>query len=275
MVLINLSFIFLSALSLMHCLTESIEFALTPVIPKTTRRPAVQTDAPSSPNVSSLGKLTGLPWVPVDPAYSKQMPTEPVRTRLPLILLGTLTGEPREWAMAAVLMTETHQVKTLMVGDSILNGQIVDIEQKRVRIHHDGVEEFIDTTTAAPPAVSVPRNEATAAFATRLTENEYEVSQVQVQRALNRLDQLAQDAYIIPVSHASGLSGFKLVRIRPGSLYTQLGIESGDILTRINGYELSGPEKALEAYMQLRDASRIELEFIRNGVTRKARYAIR
>ncbi len=213
-------------------------------------------------STADFERLTGL--------TSRNNPLEKTtRTRLPLKLLGTLTNGPSEWAMAAVLNTQTQQVKTLMVGDTVFDAQVAGIERKRLLLQRADHLELIDfeTVTASAPASAFTVN--------KISESEYEIPRAQITRAISQLNQLAQDAHIVPVEQSSGQFAFKLLNVRPGSLYSQIGIESGDILSRINGYDLSSHEKALAAYLQLRDASNIELEVIRRGVAHKTRYAIR
>jgi membrane-associated protease RseP (regulator of RpoE activity) len=61
--------------------------------------------------------------------------------------------------------------------------------------------------------------------------------------------------------------GLKLFSIRPDSMYAKAGIENGDIVTRINGYDMSSPEKALDAYSAVKDACTLDIEVVRNGKT--------
>jgi general secretion pathway protein C len=69
-------------------------------------------------------------------------------------------------------------------------------------------------------------------------------------------------------------NGFKLFSIVPDSLYSKIGIQNGDVIRRINGYEMNSPDKALEVYQKLRDANRIEVELERRGDTIRKQYAI-
>ena len=54
-----------------------------------------------------------------------------------------------------------------------------------------------------------------------------------------------------------------------------LGLESGDRLVTLNGYEMSDPEKMLEAYAMLRDTPRVMLGLVRSGKPMEIDYAIR
>ena len=69
-------------------------------------------------------------------------------------------------------------------------------------------------------------------------------------------------------------NGVKLFQIQPGSLYSAIGIENGDVITRINGYEINSPDKALEVYQKLRDSRHITIECERNGQAIRKEYTV-
>jgi general secretion pathway protein C len=83
---------------------------------------------------------------------------------------------------------------------------------------------------------------------------------------LSNLNDVAMQARIVPSFRDGKAVGFKLFSIRPGSIYERLGIKNGDVITRINGFDLNSPEKALEIYSKLREAPRIYLELERGSV---------
>ena len=59
--------------------------------------------------------------------------------------------------------------------------------------------------------------------------------------------------------------GIRLFGIRPDSLLGTLGLENGDRLSSINGFEMSDPQKALEAYSKLRTADHLTVAVNRRG----------
>jgi general secretion pathway protein C len=63
-------------------------------------------------------------------------------------------------------------------------------------------------------------------------------------------------------------------RIVPDSLYAKLGIQNGDVIRRINGYEMNSPDRALEVYQKVRDAVRIEIDLERRGEGLRNSYSI-
>lgn len=79
---------------------------------------------------------------------------------------------------------------------------------------------------------------------------------------------------IVPAFEGGKTIGFKLFSIAPGSLYARMGLQNGDIVTRINGHELTSPEKGLEIYAKLKDAKRVTVELKRRGAPATLTYSL-
>ncbi|MDP2344173.1 MAG: type II secretion system protein GspC [Deltaproteobacteria bacterium] len=105
-------------------------------------------------------------------------------------------------------------------------------------------------------------------------ENTYGVPRSAVDGALNNLSELATQARVVPAFEGGKAVGFKLFSIKPGSLYSKIGLQNGDVINRINGYEMSSPEKGLEVYAKLKDSSNITVDVKRRGKPMTLDYAI-
>ena len=105
-------------------------------------------------------------------------------------------------------------------------------------------------------------------------ENTYGVPRSAVEGALNNLSELATQARVVPAFEGGKAVGFKLFSIKPGSLYSKIGLQNGDVINRINGYEMSSPEKGLEVYSKLKDSSNITVDVKRRGKPMTLDYAI-
>ena len=86
-----------------------------------------------------------------------------------------------------------------------------------------------------------------------------------IMQELQNLSALGMQARIIPNYHNGKYEGFRLVGVRPNSLYAALGIRSGDIVKRVNGQDLNTPSKALELFNQLQTSSTITVDITRYG----------
>ena len=105
--------------------------------------------------------------------------------------------------------------------------------------------------------------------------NRWEVEQKSIDTVLNNLSVLSQDARVVPDFSGGKQRGFKLFSIKPGSVYSKIGVRNGDILTTVNGYGLDSPDKILEVYGKLKDSSQITVEILRRGKPLSLEYSIR
>ncbi|HTQ48195.1 MAG TPA: hypothetical protein VMI75_35810 [Polyangiaceae bacterium] len=75
---------------------------------------------------------------------------------------------------------------------------------------------------------------------------------------------LMRTVRVVPASVDGGTYP-RLFGVRPDSLLGMLGFRDGDCLESINGFDLSSPERALEAYAHLRTADLLEARVRRRG----------
>jgi type II secretory pathway component PulC len=152
----------------------------------------------------------------------------------------------------------------------------VSVDERAVRIARTFVElersEGLELMRVGPSRASHP--------ALARTEGRSAIRQVGPGAWSVRRDELAgmaspawNDVRIVP-GFENGLPvGVRLTHVRPGSIYTQLGLRSGDAITRINGRALD-VESALSAYEALKNARRFDVELRRDGALLRHTYLI-
>ena len=69
----------------------------------------------------------------------------------------------------------------------------------------------------------------------------------------------------LPEQENGKVVGVRMFGIRPDTLLGTLGMENGDRLESINGFNMASPEKALEAYARLRTADHLTVQLNRKG----------
>jgi general secretion pathway protein C len=248
----------------------------------------------ASLELERLSKLTGIKIPEPEPVV--QEPTaapavddnaDPVKSGLRVKLLGTLVSGDKYWSFASVQDMVTQRSQTYMVSDHIQSAEVIDIQRERVIILNNGRKEFIDNQpgdgSGAPPPVMAPPPVAAAPAPNNglgtgiraTSENEYEVPRNEIDKTLANLNEVAMQARIVPAFKDGQAQGFKLFSIRPDSIYSKIGVQNGDVIRRINGFDLNSPEKALEVYSKLKEASRIEIEIERNGAPIRKTYNVR
>jgi general secretion pathway protein C len=113
------------------------------------------------------------------------------------------------------------------------------------------------------PKSSVPKEIADKIH--KVSDTEFNVERSVVDSILENQAELMKSARIVPEKEGDKVVGIRLFGVRPDSLLGTLGIENGDRLSAINGFEMSDPQKALEAYTKLRTADHLTVAVNRHG----------
>ena len=105
---------------------------------------------------------------------------------------------------------------------------------------------------------------------------DYRIDRGMLNEQLQDLAKLGREARVIPNydKETGTYKGFKLIGVRPNSLYRAIGIRSGDVIKQINGEELNSPGKALELFTKLQTSSSIMLDINRRGKSQTMNYTI-
>lgn len=99
----------------------------------------------------------------------------------------------------------------------------------------------------------------------KVSETEFNVDRSVVDKILENQAELMRSARIVPEQKDGKVVGIRLFGIRPDTLLGTLGFQNGDRLETINGFNMSSPEKALEAYARLRTAPSLNVKINRRG----------
>jgi general secretion pathway protein C len=99
----------------------------------------------------------------------------------------------------------------------------------------------------------------------KVSETQFDIERSLVDQVLENQGELMKSARIVPEKEGDKVVGIRLFGVRPDSLLGTLGLENGDRLQSINGFEMSDPQKALEAYARLRSADKLTVTVNRRG----------
>lgn len=131
---------------------------------------------------------------------------------------------------------------------------------------------------AAEPGGTSPEGLDPAALEagiTQINERQFSIDRGLVTSLLGNQAALMRMARVIPHEENGRVAGVKLYGIRRSSLLGRLGIQNGDMLRTINGYDMTSPDTALEAYARLQNADRITINLARRGSDMTIDYQIR
>jgi hypothetical protein len=121
---------------------------------------------------------------------------------------------------------------------------------------------------------TVDLDDAIAHGIARTGVDRYEIRRSLVERVLADPLAVARTVRIVPAIADGRPSGFKLYAIRAGSLFDELGFQNDDTVVSLDGFDVTEPDKALEAYTRLRDATSVEVAIWRHGDAKTLHYTV-
>jgi general secretion pathway protein C len=196
------------------------------------------------------------------------------------VLIIAASPDP-DWSFAAL---ETPEEK----GKSFLRRRGSDIGGKTVqfigwdRVWLTGGSQLCQAQMFKPPAVATasaapaapppaaaggasPVDDDIKKGIQKVGATEYNVDRGVVDKILENQAELMRQARIVPEQENGKVVGIRLFGVRPDTLLGTLGMENGDRLEKINGFDMASPEKALEAYARLRTADHLTVSVNRRG----------
>jgi general secretion pathway protein C len=217
-------------------------------------------------------------------------------TSLPLQLLATNVARNEDHSFATIRNTATSSQGAYWKDYEIPGaGKVQRIAGSYVDFHNPGTNRLerislldvarpaeppppVAMPTPTPPSPGEPQDELTAMLdqgIKKMSEDSYEVDRTLVNNLLANPMSVARGARIVPSVKDGQPNGFKLYAIRPNSVYAKLGMRNGDTISSVNGFDLSSPDKALEVYTKVREASNLSVSVLRRGKPMTLNYNIR
>lgn len=212
-----------------------------------------------------------------------------------------------EWSLAQLKGPGDQEAATRRVGDEVGKLKVAYIGYNSVKaspavwlVNDDHVcqallrsEKAAAAAETPPPPVATPAEEPTPRRSRRgassapalpaeisdkiqkVSETEFNVDRSVIDNVLENQAQLMRSARIVPEQKDGKTVGIRLFGIRQDTLLGTLGMQNGDRLEKINGFDMASPEKALEAYARLRTATSLTVNLTRRGKPLTIEYQIK
>jgi len=99
----------------------------------------------------------------------------------------------------------------------------------------------------------------------KLGPGKFEVSRAEVQQTMENPAQFFSQMRALPHFVNGQTDGFSISQVAPGSVFEQLGLQNGDLLTSIDGQPVTNPMQAMGLIQAVKTASAIDLTVNRGG----------
>lgn len=229
----------------------------------------------------------------------------PVASTLGAKLIGVMVAKPNQHSSALLQGTEKQTI-ILNVGDMLLGeGELLEVHRDRIILRRNGRLEFIKlegTLTAATPSPqqlssmtrpSMPSSAPSAALSNpplnnpgppptpsrkdvvETSPNNYEVDRKSLDKALSDNAALASGGSLVPNYKDGQKNGLKIIGISPDSVYQRIGLQSGDVVGKINGQAVKSQPHALELLQSFKTNSELSIEVERRGRKETLNYKVK
>jgi general secretion pathway protein C len=161
-------------------------------------------------------------------------------------------------------LEKVEPFRIIIKGDKISEMKLADIK---------GMERVVNVS--APAHAGASSRTSGDEFVKEVGDGAYVLNQKMVQESINNPQRLMTDARLLPLYRNGKQEGFALNEVKPGGIYDSLGLKNGDVLLRINEYNITNPEAALQAFTALRGVDRLQLDIQRNNTAITMTYDIK
>lgn len=239
--------------------------------PTVSRAPVISSSSgKSGVNIAKIQQLNLFGNAAAKPAEPVAEVTDAPETRLNLTLTGVVASSEQEAGTAIIENRGSQAVYGL--GDKIegTNATLQKVYNDRVIIKNgvrnetlmlDGIDYDEANRRREMQARNRPEPEELEEDTVELSEEALEATASLRERPASFTDFIS----ISPKTEEGQLIGYQVSPGKEPELFKSAGLQAGDVITQINGLDLTDLQQSQEALSELRNAQNIELTIIRDG----------
>ena len=205
------------------------------------------------------------------------------KTSLNLFLRGTVVSGPYT-SFAIIEDVASHKQGLYKIGESISGAQIIGIYRKKIILRRGGREEALFLTGEEQLSKLLRKGiEKLVELVTPQQEIVHLAPESGKQIILTKDDlaglvdnsnKILQEVNVAPYFVAGQSSGYRVNNVKQDSILFKLGIRDEDIVTEVNGIAVNSPDSVIQAYLQAKDSSDVQVVIERGGRQEILRYQI-
>ena len=239
--------------------------------PTVSRAPVISSSSgQNGVNIAKIQQLNLFGNAAAKPAEPVAEVTDAPETRLNLTLTGVVASSEQEAGTAIIENRGSQAVYGL--GEKIegTNATLQKVYKDRVIIKNgvrnetlmlDGIDYDEANRRREMQARNRPEPEELEEDTVELSDEALEATAALRERPANFTDFIS----ISPKTEEGQLIGYQVSPGKEPELFKSAGLQAGDVITQINGLDLTDLQQSQEALSELRNAQTIELTIIRDG----------
>ena len=239
--------------------------------PTVSRAPVISSSSgQNGVNIAKIQQLNLFGNAAAKPAEPVAEVTDAPETRLNLTLTGVVASSEQEAGTAIIENRGSQAVYGLGEKIEDTNATLQKVYNDRVIIKNgvrnetlmlDGIDYDEANRRREMQARNRPEPQEEEEDTVELSEEALEATAALRERPANFTDFIS----ISPKTEEGQLIGYQVSPGKEPELFKSAGLQAGDVITQINGLDLTDLQQSQEALSELRNAQTIELTIIRDG----------
>lgn len=175
--------------------------------------------------------------------------------------------------LSSAIVVSEGRARVIGIGDSVSGSRVLEITPAGVTVESDGrrlelrlrgaVQSAAVTATPAvafagpdePPAPLAPEGPAVRTLARAAVDA----------RLRAEIPRILAETSLYPVTEEGRVVGFTLTRLPEGTLLTELGLQAGDVLLRINDVTVDSFPTLISLWSRLQNSPQVRADVLRGG----------
>ncbi|MBI3584174.1 MAG: PDZ domain-containing protein [Nitrospinae bacterium] len=196
-----------------------------------------------------------------------------------LYLRGTIIGQKNY----AIFETKGDRKEGIFkVGESVFEtGVLRNVVKDKALLLRGSKELSFDIDTENIHIFPSPNKQPPQKYADlsplskKVGEKEWVIDQRAIFKALEDMSQVLTDARLTPNVAEGKVEGFRITEIKHRGIFDAIGLKNGDVLIKVNNYDIDTPEKAIQVISGIKGETRVNLDLMRDGQRVSFNYQIR
>ena len=201
--------------------------------------------------------------------------TNPLLSRLPLQLNGTIVYRNPTYSMANITIKKKKISESYQVDDAVDSlARITEITSDRVYFINlnNNIEEYIEVQNLHNISFDFKRKNTPlkktnkeSGFIKSIGDFKFQVNRSDINKHLRHLPNILRDAKVIPHWEKGKMVGFRFKYIKAGSIYEQLGFKVSDIIISVAGERPRSQLHAAELFQRFKNRTSLDIIVKRKG----------
>lgn len=267
---------------------------------KTIKKPIISSSRSANNQLSGqINLITKAdPFKAVTKEIKKKEPTKPKTNEpaicekstrsssLPIKLVNTVVLQDSVKSIASVQVRNSRKLMSVREGEKIQGlAEVGKIDRLKVVFKNlsSGRCEYVENVDKKMRRKSPIKIEKNPVVAKKIIKqakdkgienkgNAFKIKKSVRDSMIENISEVLTQARAVQIQNPDGSLSFRMQEIVPGSIYSKLGIQEGDIVNGINGKKITNYNELMTLFGQIKDIDHFEIMVKRDGVEQNLQY---